>query len=420
MRKLKRPIRLFTLVLVAALAAGCGERATPTPMQTPPPATSTTAPEPTETAVPTPSATTPPATPSPSPTPPVETLSLQAIHMFTVTDGWADGSVGTEQQRGVFRTADGGKTWLNATPTFEQDGSLASSFFLDLASAWVAARMPGPGGGGAQTVQVFSTADGGQNWAGGLPFSIGGGFPGNLDFVDAQHGWLMVGLGVAAGSEAVALYATDDGGGTWERVMLASGLPEESTPGALPFGCNKSGVGFANASTGWATGFCPGGDPFFFMSQDGGRTWQRQTLPPPAELPAGALSDCQCEVSPPTFTSSQTGYFTVQGFVSAAEAAILYVTQDAGATWQPRILPVNRVLGSPEFVDAQYGWVTDGQTISATQDGGQTWLPVSEAPSPTLQGNLDFISPSNGWATSGRWSRSARATSAPPCRLQLI
>jgi photosystem II stability/assembly factor-like uncharacterized protein len=417
--------RSFLLVLVGLLVVllclGCGRGAlsstdTPMPSATPAPsATATTLPT-TPTPVPSATATALPATrigiqtpttvPSPTPTPPAQQpLVLSYIQMMTTADGWAMERGGEER---ILRTADGGLTWNDVSVPADRNPAdrnpgvtpspAESAYFMNLTDAWAAsaAITLSPTGSLTSTVTVYRTIDGGNTWEPGTPFEVPGEGPGSLTFLNTQYGWTMIALGIGAGSEAVGIYRTSDGGDTWEQVSLTAGIPGQSTPSSLPFGCDKSGLTFATARTGWATGFCPGGPIFFFVSHDGGATWTRDTLPAPSGYPATLYSQCQCAFNPPLFFSRLDGFLAV-GIYEVTQSWQLYVTHDGGTTWSPNPLPVTQPIGRVDMINDNDGWVTDGTTLYRTEDGGRNWDAVGPFPTTDMVGNLNFVSTTDGW-----------------------
>src|ERR1041385_603157 len=151
-----------------------------------------------------------PPTPVPdTPAPPtvnapvVESPSLVQVQFLNELNGWGV----TESQ--IVRTNDGGMTWYNVTPhDLKETGSTVTAFILDQDHAWI--QQPDfnnyPNNG-----LMYRTADGGLTWTiASTPFSEG-----TLRFIDANNGWMLSNLGVGAGSNAVAVFQTTDGGATW-------------------------------------------------------------------------------------------------------------------------------------------------------------------------------------------------------------
>jgi photosystem II stability/assembly factor-like uncharacterized protein len=396
-RRLALVLGLLVLAACAPVSAKPGgeEPTTTATASLPPMATSTPPTSTPATAVPSPSS-------APSSTPSVQQpVMLSSIHMMTATDGWAVGQ--DANGRIMLRTTDSGTHWQNVSPQISQ--TLATTYFADSTNAWLAAfTFNELANNPTSTVTVYHTSDRGQIWQRGDAFLLsGGGGPGLMDFIDPQHGWMTAGLGAAAGSEAVEILQTVDGGAYWQQVSLTSGYPNQSTPGSLPFGCDKTGIGFRNANTGWATGACPGGPIFLFVTHDSGHTWKRQTLPSPPGYAANLFAQCQCAFNPPIFFSPQVGIFDVQIY-EVTQSAYLYVTTDGGATWTPRKLPSMPIRGELNFIDANTGWMTDGKQIYATRDGGQNWTSVGQLPisGDNLVGGVDFVDANNGWVTDGK------------------
>ena len=140
---------------------------------------------------------------------------------------------GSGPQR-VDRTADGGRRWIDVTPPGLVNATSArvldQLFALDGRRAWLTygpLRDDSP-----QT--LLATADAGTTWTslGRVPRTDC-----TVWFVDPTDGWCVF-IGAAAGSEGVDLYRTTDGGRTWREVSRTD--PNgRSTPGSLPFGCDK-------------------------------------------------------------------------------------------------------------------------------------------------------------------------------------
>ncbi len=330
-------------------------------------------------------------------------LFLSSLRMASTGEGWATGWTASGPRiGGILHTGDGGYEWLNVSPPGIDPASIETTEFLDARHAWVvSSTQPGATARPVATrLTILRTDDGGQTWQGSAPLTLSSSGPGWLSFVDAQHGWFLANLGQVAGSMAVELYHTTDGGAHWDSISVTAGNPSQSTRGSLPLECNKTGISFVSTTTGWATGHCTTGGVFFWLTRDGGLSWQSQVLQRAADMPAGIFDNCDCETVPPVFASAQNGVAPVKIFTTQHEA-VLYVTQDGGSTWFATPLASNALLRPPDFVDANNGWITDETRIFLTRDGGRTWSPVARLPDLRLLGTLDFVDLRNGWATGG-------------------
>src|SRR5512140_3255311 len=144
--------------------------------------------------------TVPRATPTPLPIngAAVTSPALATIHMLDENDGWGISDTT------ILRTQDGGQTWYDVGPKHTgQLGYAADSSFLDTQRGWVLTPDPTDMLKGT----LLKTSDGGANWQ-SIPVPFGGG---DLHFLDTKNGWMMAGLGAAAGSMGIAVFRTDDG-----------------------------------------------------------------------------------------------------------------------------------------------------------------------------------------------------------------
>ncbi len=250
-------------------------------------------------------------------------------------------------------------------------------------TAWVAVSEKLPDGTTASV--VFRTSDGGQSWQQTtLPTGQLG--VNQVQFVNAQDGWILASPGGgAAGSEGVNLFRTTDGGQTWSLVA--------SAPGSLPLHGIKSGMGWISATTGWITGsIAIPNFVYLYRTQDGGVSWQQQSLPSPFPIQA---------TQPPMFFSASEGLLPVTFSTPQGPSFAIYATHDGGATWSSST-PLSMMTGTWDFLTMQQGWVVgaNGSSLNETSDGGQHWTAI--APSANFQhiSQLDFVSAPEGWAIS--------------------
>lgn len=314
--------------------------------------------------------------------PSLEAVAAPQILSFVMLnrqDGWALG------EGALLRTEDGGVTWLNATPPGLEAGfgSSASLAALDAGHAWLLVPLAYPVSG-----MLYHTADGGRTWA-VVPVPFSGG---DLKFLDARRGWIMADRGAAAGSQAIAIFRTEDGGATWKQIYVNDPTLSGASD-TLPLSGIKSGLGVLDEQHAWVGGSLPmDGVVYLYTSNDGGYTWAPQTV----TLPAGYES-AQTMVSPPRFFDLQQGVFAV--ILYAEETAIVfYRSRDGGQTWTATSpLPTSGLsaIASPEDL-----WVWDGgPQIHFSKDGGLTW--ETRATNLDLRAALtafQFLDADYGWA----------------------
>jgi photosystem II stability/assembly factor-like uncharacterized protein len=229
------------------------------------------------------------------------------------TQGWAVGDVGT-----LLVTIDAGSSWQTAN----QKSLGGLQFLANWRKGWVV---------GADGL-ILSTEDGGKIWH-AHPRATYQHLSGLQIFADGREGWAVGGGGT--------LLHTVDKGKRWQA--QSSGVDGELYR-----------VQFVDGGTrGWVVG-----ESALLASQDSGQNWQRKIWLKP-EVLAVALH------------FQEDGE---RGWV-AGDMDRIYVTTDAGATWQ------SQVIGSGKFISGLYfehdglkGWaVGRNGTILSTQDAGKNW-----------------------------------------------
>ncbi len=256
-------------------------------------------------------------------------VAFDALHAVTGGDNGA-----------LLTTSDGGASWSG------HDLGIASSHiaalsFVGALDGW-AAIWQQDHNGGRNRAYLAHTTDGGATWT-SQRFAW---FPTALDFVDASHGWVGTGGGV---------WSTTNGGRTWKSHALRAGWAFSS-------------IDFIDASHGWAAGAVSipsdpnaGSTAAVFATSDGGVTWHRQSL--------GVDSDQMNTVS---FVNANDGWAVGEGS-DLGGAGTIVATTDGGVTWSPQSAGTDSTLSGVTFVDAEHGWLPEGDSIYATSDGGATW-----------------------------------------------
>jgi len=311
--------------------------------------------------------------------------------MVTLLRGWAVGPPGKDRNQAhdaVLITADGGAHWRNVTPPGFSGWTDRTMDFLDVTHAWVAVTphvVAHPAAAPA-TITVFRTSDGGQSWQSGA-FQVADGSPSQLDFIDAHHGWMVLQV-----DNGVAIYRTSDGGLRWEQASVSHYTAPNGTalgvlPMSHPFGPKATSqpaceldpfaaIAFRDPLTGWAAGRCRGPAPsvYLYVTHDAGSTWQPQTLPSLDDMPS-----CPCTVGAtgPVFTSSGDASLAVSIETENSSCQ----TQNGGSACSIQPIPVTA-------------------KVYATHDGGKTWAPHVLPGVAAFGGEPTFIDARTGWYAS--------------------
>ena len=288
----------------------------------------------------------------------------------------------------------------------------------------------------ATSLRVAHSSDGGRSWvmvpAGGSHTQPYGNVN-NLDFVDPWFGWA-----VSGDPGRGHLLSTIDGGQSWEE--------REALGGAV------LQVEFVDRLRGWAIGAAG----LVARSDNGGRSWEIQSIPFPEDLQAVAFVDrhhgwivsaeeasgvCPRRVSGVEnlvlFRTSSAGdewegpicvgvpqepssswrkiapqlQFIDQdiGWLVGADGLIAKTT-DGGLNWQIQASGVSVDLTDVHFLDSQIGWVTgDEGVLLQTTDGGEQWL--RQRVGETKLTGVRFVDKDTGWVTSWHGSSDALYTS---------
>ncbi|MGB4595385.1 MAG: YCF48-related protein, partial [Anaerolineaceae bacterium] len=256
--KIQTRFWLIALCLLALLLSACDVQSPP--LQTTPTPSSTLKPILDEVYTPEPTPLPPSATPTatftatlpPTATPTPKTIAAELVPITQIQLKSPHYAWGSDlQQRRVFRSEDSGTTWKEVTPPDSANGDYYSgaTMFLGANEAWLLVSKSD------ETSVLFHTTDAGVSWD-----KVELAFPGGqMSFIrvegaKAATGVIMADLGVGAGSQWVALYATSDSGKTWTQTFT-------HTPGegdaSLPAGGIKSSMTYDGKNDLWITGSVP-------------------------------------------------------------------------------------------------------------------------------------------------------------------
>jgi hypothetical protein len=280
-------------------------------------------------------------------------------------------------QRFVYRTSDGGQTWLSApmgeSRRLDADRPFGRIEFIDPNHGWVLEVAPTSTQSSIGT--LYGTDDGGGTWT---KLNAPSGEP--IHFTDVSTGWQT------SGPFTGTLYVTHDGGASWTSVFpqvtpgastpavteegVAYGLPSNLDDGSLVLPVSRETVSRGTNRT-WS---------FQLMrSVDGGETWNTFAS-------AGGISDDSAVFDP------FVPFIFPSGRVVVLERNGSSLVLPAGSlNFQP--LTATRLQGAIDlqFADENHGWaliygcLTSGDQcrvrlwpnyIEQTDDGGQTWTIV--------------------------------------------
>lgn len=313
--------------------------------------------------------------------PVVESPALTSINFINSLDGWGV----TETQ--IVRTNDGGTTWYNVTPpNITETGYGVEIFVLNNDHVWM--HMPDfdnfPNSG-----FLYRTSDGGMTWTNtNTPFSGG-----DIQFLDANNGWVLADLGVGAGSNAVAVFQTTDGGATWTQ-KFTNDPNKPNASESLPLGGLKAGMTPINMQTAWIYGvvYSPA-TIYLFRTDDGGVNWISVELPVP---PGTENFELSIDPGQMKFISSNDGFIAMR-FTGNTYQLAVYETHDAGNTWSltPTLIPGG---GSADFISVEETVIYNGEQFLVTRDAARTWSIIPpDVKFGEIFAGMDFVNASTGW-----------------------
>jgi photosystem II stability/assembly factor-like uncharacterized protein len=301
---------------------------------------------------------------------------LRAVYFVDEARGWAVGGKGT-----LLATEDGGRSWaVRPAPTVD---SLRDVYFTNERTGWLVCDRSIYLLRTKQEARSYllRTTDGGASWSRvevtGADADV---LLTRVAFADDSRGWAFGEMG--------ALYATEDGGGSWGRQTL-------------PTKHLLLGGAFLAAGQGWLVG---AGNTILY-NPDGGSQWRAGASP--ATTPAATRFNAV------SFVEARRGW-------AVGERGLVLTTPNGGRSWSRQESNVGVDLSDVKFVDADEGWAVGAEgTIIHTTDGGANWRLEPSGTRHPLE-RLSVASRARAWAVGfGGTIVNYTQTAAPPRPPQL-
>lgn len=177
------------------------------------------------------------------------------------------------------------------------------------------------------------------------------------------------------GGDGGLVLRTEDGGRTWVRQTLET----KESVNDIYFRDKEDGYLLVSNQ--------------IYTTEDGGRTWVLSS-----RFLAQTFGGAAPELYSARFTSKRRGW--VVGSLSrgdeVADSLVLYTT-DGGSSWQRQQVPVKDELIHLDFDGDKRGWmVGSGGRILHTSDGGESWTLQQSGTRAALY-HVDFQGEDNGW-----------------------
>ncbi len=260
----------------------------------------------------------------------------------------------------LFDTSDGGVSWAAATaPPFSVSPSspsfdAAAISFVNTDDGWAYDTSETQVGGGTGD-QLFSTHDGGRDWA---PVTLDDGDASRVDSLADGDGHVWV-IAFDESADEFAIYGSPVGEDVWSRSALSLPL------GAAPDSTFSTAL---EGARGWIVesdrGIVAGAE----LRNDGWSTWT-----PPCDRATGLYDD---EALAGIGPSLVVALCPPNPYADAPPPTALFASRDGGASFHLMTSGVpSAAVGLAASPDGAL-FTVDGQGLAASFDGGATWQTV--------------------------------------------
>jgi photosystem II stability/assembly factor-like uncharacterized protein len=322
----------------------------------------------------------------------------------------------------IYATGDAGHTWRRVLGFSSQpyigENALPTSWIHAFDARHILVLPVGP----RARATLYRTTDGGAHWSflPRRPRRLVSLTTTDVAFANPSDLWLLAHQGAAAGSEAVSVYRTRDGGRHWSMVACTP------TPATQPnqqcrlssgigFPGHKDNIVFASPSTGFLTNNNNAYQPFLSVTHDGGIHWRAERPRRPSNT---------AEYQRPLFFG-RLGVLPVTGRVCHArrtrgrarsvchDAFYALLSRDGGRTWPvtrrfPHSFSWTSMTGPVwQALAPSTSYLIGAKYLWGTADGGVRWrsMPV-RFPRGYAPAMMQFVTRAVGWVLLAKIDRS--------------
>lgn len=294
----------------------------------------------------------------------------------------------------IYRTTDGGYHW--DIQFSDHTCAIRDLSFINQDTGWALAYHNGNNLARNDQNFFLKTTDGGENWF--VLDSIEQFYFNNLDFINGSIGYI-------AGAGTPNLMKTVDGGMSWQAAPHAStaGLTDVFfTDNANGYSCGNNFYYTHNSGAGWNYAYCY--HSYKVDMYDALNGWTISFDKVYKVTNGGGNVDYQF-----TFDKSVLADISVPDSANAVVAGrdvCIYSTGDGGESWQEKSSGSSDIFNCAFFLNENDGWAGgEERNFLITHDGGKHWI-YKKLDSGYPVTDIQFIDPDTGFIVNGNILRS--------------